>query len=186
MAEQQATDHELIQRYRGGDAAAFDSLYARYRRQLYSFLRQQLGGQGASLDDVFQQTWLRAIEALPRYEHSERFLSWLFRIAHNLAIDVHRRRAHVDDTADAEALGDTLAAAAADEPWTQLAETELRNRLDAAVCELPPEQREVFLLRQQDVAFKDIARIQDASLNTVLGRMHYAIHALRRKLSHLR
>lgn len=186
MAEPQADDHDLIQRYLKGDAGAFDELYARYRRPIYGFLCQQLSGKSAHVDDVFQQTWIKAIEALPRYQHSERFLSWLFRIAHNLAIDTHRRGAWIDDTADANHLADRQPASAEDEPWTQLADSELQATLQKAIASLPDAQREVILLRQQDVPFKDIAVIQGSNLNTVLGRMHYAVNALRRQLAALR
>ena len=54
--------------------------------------------------------------------------------------------------------------------------------MEAAVAELPSDQREVFLLRQKDVPFKDIAAMQDCSINTVLGRMHYAVNKLRKQL----
>ena len=98
-------DYSLIKLYLGGNAGQFDILYERYKRQIYSYLNKMLPGQSAAADDLFQQTWIKIIRQLPRYENKQRFLAWAMRIAHNLAIDHFRkngahRRLRAGDGAD--------------------------------------------------------------------------------------
>jgi RNA polymerase sigma-70 factor (ECF subfamily) len=174
-----ASEHELIQCYLDGDADAFDRLYQRWRAPLYAFLGRLLPGQGAVADDLFQQTWLRIVDALPRYREQERFAAWLFGIAKNLARDHLRRQTAnpvkpCDDTPLEE-----LPVAAGPEPWMAWSTRELGDALAVALDRLPPDLREVFLLRRQGLSFKEIADLQHTGLNTVLGRMHYAVQRLR-------
>lgn len=177
MNQSRPSDGELIRSYVSGDDSAFDTLYQRYRRQLYAYLNRLLPGQPHLADDMYQQTWGRVLENLPRYTEKQRFLSWAFRIAHNLAVDHFRRDAHIERVEIDERLaGQTR------EAWAELDRKDLRAALATAVEQLPPMQREVFLLRQQDIPFKDIAAIQQTGINTVLGRMHYATRSLRKLL----
>ena len=181
MDERQTPDHELIRQYLDGDAAAFDCLYSRYRRPLYAYLNRLLPGKAALADDLFQKTWLRMLDAFPRYREQERFIAWMFRIAHNLAMDEFRAGAGAAESVCPDDLAE-LPATGLEVPWTSLAHEELADMVDRAVAGLAPEQREVFMLRQQDVSFKDIARVQNTGINTVLGRMHYAVSRLRQLL----
>ena len=77
------TDEQLMQRYVGGDAAAFDALYARHEAALYRFVRRALGsGLVAQADEVFQDTWLRLVAARDRYApQGATWRTWLFTIA---------------------------------------------------------------------------------------------------------
>lgn len=182
MSEGTVTDRELIRTYLDGDAAAFDVLYGRYRLPLYGYLNGLLRGQGALVDDLFQQTWIRALEALGRYREEEKLLAWLLRIAHNLAMDHFRRPVGEREPEPPAALEALAGPDAHGSPWEQLSDAEFRVALAEAVERLAPEQREVLLLRQQGVSFKEIARMQNSSINTALGRMHYAVQHLRRRL----
>ena len=173
------TDGELIESFGAGDQQAFEALYHRYRKPLYGFLNSMLPRQGSLVDDLYQKTWLRAIRNLPSYRHNEKFLSWLFRISHNLAIDHLRRQSRVEEVEFVEETAGTSDRP----PWLELSNAELGHALESAVAELPVGLREVFLLRQQGIAFKEIARIQNASINTVLGRMRYAVLRLRSALA---
>ena len=83
-------DGVLIQAYLAGDVSAFDTLYARYKRPLYAYLNRMTGNH-ALADDLFQQTWLRVIKKLEKYESKQKFFAWLTMIAHNLAIDHFRK-----------------------------------------------------------------------------------------------
>jgi RNA polymerase sigma-70 factor, ECF subfamily len=70
-------------------------------------------------------------------------------------------------------------------PWTELCMNELSNAVAKALEQLPVEQKEVFLMRQDKISFKEIAEIQQCSINTALGRMQYAIKNLRKELDAL-
>ena len=169
------SDRELIDLYLKGSNEAFDEFYGRYRRQLYAYLNRMLPGQSQLADDMFQRAWVKVIAKLPVYEERQTFLAWSIRIAHNLVID-HFRKENRRATSVLE--GD-VEHKHYDKPDKDLASGELGWAISRAVEQLPEEQKEVFLLRQQEVSFKDIAVIQQTSLNTAIGRMHYALRKLR-------
>jgi RNA polymerase sigma factor (sigma-70 family) len=87
------TDDALMRAWVQGDAAAFERLYARHQAALYRFVRRMLGRDGvAQADEVFQDTWLRAMQARDRWSpQGAAFRTWLFTLAHHRAIDVLRR-----------------------------------------------------------------------------------------------
>lgn len=177
-ATNEPSDQELIQAYLNGNQDGFAILYERYRKPLYGYLNKMLPGQHATVDDLYQQAWLKAIDNLAKYEHRQQFFAWLVRIAHNTAID-HFRRSRKHETVD---LDEGEFAATGDAPYGRLTSAELAQAVAKAVGELPEEQREVFMLRQNNVSFKEIASLQDCSINTALGRMHYAVNKLRQIL----
>ncbi len=174
-------DGDLIRRFLDNDISAFDILYEKYRSRIYAYLGKMLYGQKHLADDIFQQTWLRIIGQLPRYRHNEKFLPWALRISHNLAID-HFRKHKNERIEDFSADSDLLHAI--DYPaWRNVDRREMSEAIDSCVNKLPPEQKEVFILRQEDVGFREISEIQQCSVNTALGRMHYALKNLQNCLS---
>src|ERR1700760_3024011 len=92
-------DARLMLRYRDGDLAAFGTLYARHRGPLYRYLLRLVRNGGAA-SDLFQEVWSRLIAMRARYEPRAKFATLLFHIAHNCAIDFHRR-----DSSARDALG---------------------------------------------------------------------------------
>ncbi len=182
----QDTDEALVLRYRRGDVAAFEALLDRHRGGLHRFL-VRLVGDRARAEDLGQECWLRVIAAVPRWKERARFRTWLYAIARNLAADEARRARHRQHASlDAPVAGRPLAEAVAapgSAPDAQADDALLRPALERAIAALPPEQREVFLLREYEgVPFADIAEITAAPLPTVKSRMRYALEALRRAL----
>ena len=174
-----------LAQYKNGDAEAMGRLVEHFRRPLYSFIHRMMEGKG-DVDDVFQEVWFRAIRSLPTYKN-DKFLSWLFRIAHNLVIDRARKAKPVVDlqgaSEDGEDVFESRLADSSHGPGETTADRDLGARIRAAVQELPEEQRVVFLLRTEaDVPFKEIAKMQGTSINTALARMHYAVLKLRNEL----
>ena len=168
------SDNQLIKRYLKGDDRAFDELYNRYRLQLFSYLNRLVPGKSQLVDDLFQKTWMKVVANLHRYEDRQTFLAWSMRIAHNLMIDHYRKenRRYMDELPDEVSTN-------SDVPGERLLFGELTEALQRAINSLPNEQKEVIELRQANVSFKEIAVIQQVSLNTALGRMHYAVKRLR-------
>src|SRR5262245_5521431 len=87
----EAPDEELMLAYRDGDAGAFEKLYARHRGALYRFVLRSLKDRAVA-EELFQEAWIRVIEARERYAASARFTTWLYTIAHNLLVDHWRRK----------------------------------------------------------------------------------------------
>jgi RNA polymerase sigma-70 factor (ECF subfamily) len=175
-------DAELIRAYQNGETEAFATLVRKYERPLFTFLLRLVGNR-QSAEDLFQDTFLRVLRALPKYQEDGRFSGWLFGIANNLAVDLLRRRRvqrrHFLD--DEEAL-----TAAIDDHSVADAEVEnaeIMRLVEDALRQLPEKQRQVFLLRQHgDLSFKEIAELLGEPLNTVLSHMHYAVTKLRQQL----
>lgn len=182
-----AQERAWLNEYRRGNREALGKLVEHYRRPLYSFILKMTEGR-VDPDEIFQEVWIRAIRKLDTFRE-ENLLGWLFRIAHNLIIDLARRRKMFVE-ADSAATGSQARSSWLQRvpesgigPATRVAGSDLGERIRAAVLKLPPEQREVFVLRSEaGVPFKEIARIQGVTLNTALARMHYAILKLREAL----
>ncbi len=180
------SDFELIQAWLGGDARAFDALYARYKRPLYGYFYNMVRQDPATVDDLFQQLWMRVMRKLPDYRECDRFGAWIFRIARNLVIDYYRqcgRRPEIRELTMEAAAALPEPGGGGREPWRALEAAELGRRVERVVKELPEEQREVFLCRQEEMSFRDIAALQHCPLNTALARMQYALKYLRRRLN---
>ena len=178
---EESTDGELIRRYLEEDARAFDVLYERYKRQMYAYLNRLLPGKYALADDIFQQTWLKAIRNMKDYRDDQKFLAWMMRISHNLAIDYFRQSKR--QNSDVELNDEKITSSGWDQPWMRLDNEELGKALEECISRLNDTQREVFLMRQEDLSFKDIAQVQNTSINTALGRMQYALRNLRNCMS---
>ena len=129
-------------------------------------------------DDLFQQTWIKAIDHLSDYQDDRKFISWLFRIGRNNAFDLFRNQQRVKESE----IGEVEFADNRPLPAHRLDREELAAALELAVGQLPQEQREVVLLRRQAMPFQQIAELQDCSLNTALARMRYAVQNLRKHL----
>ncbi len=183
-----ATDEQLMLRFQGGEAGAFELLLRRHRGPAFSFLCR-LTGDRPRAEDLLQETWLRVVAAAPRWEPRARFRTWLYTVARNLAADEARRRSlRRTDPLDAPGPGGASPADAMADggpgPDRAADGALLRPRLEAALAALPEEQREVFLLREYaGVPFAEIAEITGVPAPTVKSRMRYALEGLRRALA---
>jgi RNA polymerase sigma-70 factor, ECF subfamily len=169
-------DKKNIKRYLRGDQEAFEMLYEKYKKQLYSYLNSLVPQHPQLANDLYQQTWIKAIDNFPKYKSNGTFYAWLSRIAHNLFIDYYRKsKREISDNAE-------YIYATNRTPQIDVEYKEFSEELNRQLLSLNVEQREVYLLRQQSISFKEIAEIQNVSINTVLGRMRYAVDKLRELL----
>jgi len=176
------TDESLMLAWAGGELRAFETLYARHRSRLYSFLLRQLR-DAALADEMFQDVWQRVIAARAGWQPDAAFTTWLFRIAHNRLND-HWRAARHRPPAPGDA--DERVARMSDTrtPESQLSEFEERRRLQLAMEQLPDEQREGLQLRlEQELSLEEIAQITGVGRETVKSRLRYAMDKLRAGLS---
>ena len=178
-----SSDESLLARYREGDGAAFEILYARHRQGLYRFLLG-LSSIPELADEVFQETWLSLIRSNSQPQGRATFRTWLFQIARNRLIDhwrKHGARQPLHDSYDEQnhAVSDE-----ANDPEQLFTLSRDSQRLDSALQTLPADQREVFLLRAHgDLDLAQIASLTEAPLETVKSRLRYAQQKLRRLLA---
>lgn len=178
----ETTDEALMLAWAGGDASAFETLYARHRGPLYRFLLGQLRDRPLA-EEVYQDVWQRVIAARQGWKPDAAFSTWLYRIAHNRLNDHwraqrHRPAAPVDADLRVAALADP------DDPERVAAREEARQSLQQALDELPDEQREAVLLRlQQELSLEEIGQITGVGRETVKSRLRYALDKLRARLN---
>ena len=187
----QLTDDELVEQYRNGNEKAFDSLLDRYAKPLYNFIFRMLRNEAES-EDILQEVFIRVIKNIGRYEMKGKFKSWIFTIANRLVMSEfrHRSKRHflsLDRKLTRDGSGLSFVDVIADEkylPDIQAERRELHQKLDEVIELLPFSQKQVVMMRQfSGFTFKEIAKILGCPLNTVLGRMHYALKNLRRELA---
>jgi len=176
----EAPDEELMLAYRHGDAGAFDSLYRRHRGALFRYVLRGVR-ERALAEELYQEIWIRVIEARSRYEPRARFTTWLYTIAHNRMVDHWRERGlslvALDDAPEvADPSGDPARGAAARESLRSLA---------AALEALPPAQREAFLLHEEaGLSVAEIAAATGTNEEAAKSRLRYAIARLKAAVDH--
>jgi len=161
----------------------------RERRRLLHFIRKRVDDEGDA-EDILQDVFYELIEAYRLMKPVQQVGAWLYRVARNRIIDRFRKRgpegrAEIPLSAseeDALRLEDLLPSTNAG-PEAMYARDVLLEELDAALEELPEEQRDVFIAHEMDGrSFKQLAEETGLSINTLLSRKHYAILHLRRRL----
>ncbi|TDK26346.1 RNA polymerase sigma factor [Luteimonas aestuarii] len=175
------SDESLMLAWAAGDATAFETLYGRHRQRLYRFLLRQLR-DGPLADELFQDIWQKVVTARHGWRPEALFTTWLYRIAHNRLADHWRALQHrppAPDDADAR----TERVPDPDTPERQLSDFEQRRQLQVALDTLPPEQREVVLLRlEQELTLEEIGEVTGVGRETVKSRLRYAMDKLRAHL----
>jgi RNA polymerase sigma factor (sigma-70 family) len=159
--------------------------------RLRAFLRRQVADL-TEVEDLLQDTVSELVAAYRLMQPIEHVAAWLGRVARNRVVDRFRSRARraavIDDATDAQAAAervlDEWLAPAADGPEGAYARAVLADELGAALDELPPEQREVFVAHEIDGrSFRELAAATGVGVNTLLSRKHAAVRQLRRRLA---
>lgn len=189
---EEMSDEALMLAYRDGDAAAFEALYRRWRSRLYRYLVRQCGA-AAQADELFQDVWLKVVNARKGYEAAAKFSTWLFRIAHNRLIDHYRAQgrseivSYDDDPEDADRVASLPAAAATAQPEALLERKALAQELVRHIEALPAAQRETFLLSEEgELTLEEIAAATGTNRETAKSRLRYAVNKLRSALKDLK
>ena len=177
-------DNALMLRYRNGDTRAFETLYTRHKGALYRYL-QRLCRNREAVNDLFQETWSKLVTSRSRYEPRAQFTTFLFHIAHNCAVDYFRRaeRQHIGRTDDVDDLQERLPSAESDRPDSQASEAQLQAAFQRALAQLPDEQRNVFVLREETgMSLEEIGEVTGVTMETAKSRLRYALTKLRTAL----
>jgi RNA polymerase sigma-70 factor (ECF subfamily) len=177
-------DEELMAAYRAGDAAAFDALYARHRGGVFRYFRRHTGN-AALAEELYQDVWMRLIDARGRYEPQAKFTTWLYTIAHNRLMDHFRAAGRATFVTADDPEDDPLDDLPAPDPRPEevIARKQDAQRLLAALDALPAAQREAFVLQQEgELSVEEIAQATGVTRETAKSRLRYALAKLRASL----
>jgi RNA polymerase sigma-70 factor, ECF subfamily len=175
---------DLVRNCQKGDVEAYEELAAKYYRRVYMVILGIVHHREDAME-VAQETFYKAFRNIKRFQGGSSFYTWLYRIAVNLAIDFQRRQkrgaADLKENMDEVVVeADTVGS----DPFRELSDRELGNRLLDAINELTPDHKAVILMRAvEGLSYKEIGRIMGCSEGTVMSRLHYARKKLQEKLA---
>lgn len=189
------TDQEVVLLARGGREAAYRELVRRYERPVFALVFRMVRNRELA-EDLSQETFVKALNAIESYRPEFKFSSWIFKIANNAAID-HLRRRELDtlsldgsphaETPEAVQATALQVGARQESPLEAVEAKELGATIEAAIGRLRPEYRSCILLRHvEGRAYEEIAEILDLPLGTVKTYIHRARNELRLALAHLK
>ncbi len=188
------TDKELATLAATGNEGAFGELLRRYERPIFSLIYRMVRDR-ALAEDLAQEAFIRAFNAVSSYDPRYKFSSWIFKIANNHTID-HLRRRKLDTvsidgspharTAQEEEQTRLVLESTGENPQEYVENRELGDQIEHAIGQLRPEYRTAVLLRHvEGYAYDEIAEIMDLPLGTVKTYLHRARGELKEMLAHL-
>lgn len=176
------TDGELIVRAIRGREDGFEELVIRYQRPITGYIYRMLNNYDASLD-VTQEVFIKVYNSLDRYSSEYKFSTWLYRIAHNAAIDYMRRNSvnqQSIETENADGSYQLQIESRQPNPEQERERSEWRREIETVVKCLPQVYRELILLRHaQDLSYDEIAEVTNLPLGTVKNRLFRAREMMR-------
>jgi RNA polymerase sigma-70 factor (ECF subfamily) len=191
----QLSDQEVVLIARAGREAAYRELIRRYERPVFALLFRMVRDRELA-EDLAQETFIKALNAIESYRPEFKFSSWIFKIANNAAIDHLRRREldtlSLDGSPHAETPEQMQATALQigarqESPLDAVEAKELGGAIEQAIAQLRPEYRSCILLRHvEGRAYEEIAEILNLPLGTVKTYIHRARNELRQALAHLK
>lgn len=185
MQVTQLNDQQLIFSYLEGNEKAFEVLLTRHKAkiytQIYLFVKDT-----ALAEDIFQEVFIKIIDTLRKgkYNHEGKFLQWALRISYNMCVDNFRRTKRRPKVSQTETFDIFDVLKSGDDNAEELImKSQTHQKIRSLVDALPPEQREVVILRHYaDMSFKEISQLTRVSINTALGRMRYALINIRKMI----
>ena len=195
MDYKKLTDQEIVVLARQGREAAYKELIGRYQRPVFSLI-YRLVRDREKAEDLAQETFIKVLNALDRYDPSFKFSSWIFKIAHNTSLDHLRKKElvtlslegspHAESQSEIEA--STVQALSTEEtPEDYAASRELGATLEKAIGRLRPEYRTAIVMcHVEGRPYEEIAEVMGVPLGTVKTYIHRARNELKKELEHLR
>ena len=188
MRKYAISDSQLVSQYKNGSEEAFAELVNRHKNKIYTTIYLIVKDQYLA-EDLLQETYVKVVNKIKSgsYHEEGKFLPWVTRIAHNLAIDHFRKakRYPVIVMEDGNNVFNTLEFSE-DSIESKKIQQDTHALLKKLIEQLPDSQREVLMMRNyMEMSFREIAEATGVSINTALGRMRYALINLRKKMNEL-
>jgi len=174
----ESSDESLMLAYTKNDQLAFNSLYERYRTSLYRYMYRKISVSEEILNELFQDVWLKLINSRKQYVVKASFKTYLYQIANNTIKDYFRRESVRKIMSNIENDSEVIDSALS--PEGMVVQSEVMKSFRLALEELPQQQRDVFLLREEaGLTSVQIAELMQVSVDTVKSRMRYAVSRLK-------
>lgn len=175
-------DYELVQSAVAGREASFEELVRRYQRPIAAYVYRMVGDYDSALD-LTQEVFIKVYNSLNRYRSEFKFSTWIYKIAHNAAIDHLRRHAVREQTLSGSVEGERREITIESKRLTPEQESERKERrmeIESVVQLLQPAYRELIVLRHShDLSYDEIAEVTGLPLGTVKNRLFRAREAMR-------
>lgn len=191
MKTEREIDAALVRRAQAGEKRAFELLVSKYQRRILRLLGRILYNQ-SDVEDIAQETFLKAYRALPKFRNESAFYTWLYRIAVNTArnhISSKHNQVFVSDQIESQdgetfSLLDNLTDG--ETPETHMHNREILEALQEALDELPEQLRQAIVLRElEGLTYEEIATAMDCPVGTVRSRIFRAREAISERLKSL-
>jgi RNA polymerase sigma-70 factor, ECF subfamily len=171
------SDVELIQAFQSGDERAYAELYVRRKSEVYTFCLRMLGGDADAASDAFQEVFIKVYEKGDTFRDGTNVMGWLYMIARNTCLNVHRAKKPNDTIENHQSLMSSDRTLA---PEFSQEQSFLRDMLEKAIASLPEEFREPFILREFDgFSYSEIAEMTGTTLAITKVRIHRAKQKMR-------
>jgi len=186
MRKQLLSDQKLISQYIQGHERSLEILINRHKSRIFTHIILIVKDKSLA-EDLFQDTFIKVIRTLKqgKYREEGKFLPWVLRIAHNLAVDHFRKANRMSTTSGGDNFDIFDIIQDTDDSVEEVVVIEeINSDLKALIEELPENQKEVLIMRHYcEMSFKEIAEETNVSISTALGRMRYALINLRKMIS---
>lgn len=187
MSMNSLEDRELIKKYIAGNEKAFEVLLLRHKDRIFRFIQIKVR-DGELAADIFQEAFIKIVNTLKAGSYNEegKFLPWALRICHNLVIDHFRKNGKYRMISESSSLKEDyniFHTIKLEEENVQdiMTREEIEGQLVDLIEYLPDNQKDILKMRiYKEMSFKDIAKKEEISINTALGRMRYALMNLRK------
>jgi RNA polymerase sigma-70 factor (ECF subfamily) len=179
-------DSVLLNRFKSGDNNSFKLLFLKYKSRIFNYINYKVSDIDIS-NDILQETFIKVFKILGRgtYNEQGKFLPWVLRISHNLVMDHFRKekRSKIIYEKDMYQSFVNIKSNENLDSKNVISDKTLSKTLNEMIDNLPDSQKEIVKLRFfENLSFKDIAKKNDISINTALGRVRYSLNNLRKQM----
>lgn len=179
-------DSVLIDRYKSGNSFSFETLFLRHKQRIFNYINSKTIDIDVS-NDILQETFIKVFNLVKtgKYNEQGKFLPWVLRISHNLVMDHFRaiKRSKLNYNNNMNQVFSKLYLEESIKENNIISDNTLSKILTEMIDQLPESQKQIVKLRfYENLTFKEIAEINNISINTALGRIRYSINNLRKKM----
>ena len=179
-------DSVLLNRFKSGNNNSFHSLFLRHKKRIFNYINSKVLDVDIS-NDILQETFINVFKIIRKGSYNEqgKFLPWILRISHNLVMDHFRYKKRSKMIYEKDLYYTFSNIKSSDDAFKEkiISDKTLSKTLSKMIDQLPESQKEIVKLRFfENLSFKEIAEMNNISINTALGRVRYSLNNLRKTM----